>query len=158
MNPLKITASVIAVLQAENSLLSFCYDFRASLRKTPWSLSYVSEEIRNLRNILDSLEMLSERLEDRFDNVGEKIKIGHPLLNICDPDQGALASCLREVTFLESKILPWFSTSLAREGSKRRAFIQALGWQLKDRDASQSVERLRSHKLSLSLVLAADQV
>lgn len=52
MDPLSISASIVAILQATTTVISICYDFRACIK--------VIDEVKSLRNILETLEQLSQ--------------------------------------------------------------------------------------------------
>ena len=152
MDPLSISASIIAVLQATNSVVSICYDFRAALKKAPWSLTRIIEEVKDLRNVLETLDRIAETMNDR--PAGDTKR--QPIFRLlCEPDTGPLASCLRELTNLERKITS--SSCVGKAGFKGRAFIQAVTWQLKDHDATQCLERIERCKSSLALAITADE-
>lgn len=64
MDPLSISASIIALLQATSALISVCYDFRACIKNAPWSLTRVIDEVKSLRNILETLDRLTDSIEN----------------------------------------------------------------------------------------------
>lgn len=152
MDPLSISASIIAVLQATNSVVSLCYDFRAALKKAPWSLTRIIEDVKDLRGVLETLDRLVETTNDK---PGADAKKRPVFQLLCEPETGPLASCLRELAYLERKIAS--SSCVGKTGSKGRAFIQAVSWQLKDQDAMQCLERIERCKSSLALALTADE-
>jgi hypothetical protein len=152
MDPLSVTASIVAVLQAANKIISVCYDFRAALRNAPWSLTRVLEEAKDLRSVLETLEQLVE------DDISTFTRAKHrPAFELlCEPDKGPLAACLREMTTLESLI-----TSPKRGGkfgSRGRALIQSLAWTLKESDAILCLQRIERCKSTLNLAITADEV
>jgi hypothetical protein len=152
MDPLSITASIIAILQATNSIISICYDVKAALKQEPWSLTRIMDEVKDLRTVLETLERLASRLDDP-NSMDSKRK---PVLEIlCEPEMGPLARCIRELTFLEDKITS--SNRMGSSGTKRRAFLQAMGWQLKDQDAKLCLERIERCKSTLNLAITADE-
>ena len=57
MDPLSITASVIAIVQAVNKTVSICLSFRAALKESPARLVRLIDETRNLRDILEALQL-----------------------------------------------------------------------------------------------------
>ncbi|KAF2187576.1 hypothetical protein K469DRAFT_568733 [Zopfia rhizophila CBS 207.26] len=151
MDPLTITTGVITILQATTTLISVCYDFRAALKNAPWSLTRVIEELKSLRNILESLE---EHAQDLDQLVGSKKRPIFELLS--DHESGPLAICLRELHVLDEKI--GVSSYALAKGSKSAALVQALRWQLKDKDAKECLERIERCKTTLALALSGDQV
>lgn len=152
MDPLSLTASVIAVLQAANTIITVCYDFRAAVTKAPWSLTRILDEVRDLRTVLETLERLVERVDDP---ASPDFKRRPAFQLLCEPQTGPLASCLRELLSLEEKIRP--PSSAGKLGSKGRAFMQAISWQLKDRDATVCLERIERCKSTLNLAITADE-
>lgn len=150
MDPLSISASLIALLQATSSVISLCYDFRAVLTSSPWSLTRVIDEVKSLRNILETLEQLSR--SDSSDS--KSIMKRRPVFELlCDPGNGPLVRCERELRYLEEKII----APLGKGGGKRKALCQAMGWRLKDGDASECLERIERCKSTLALAISADE-
>src|SRR4051812_42084734 len=98
MDPLSVSASIIAVLQATSTVISVCYDFRSALKNAPWGLIKVIDEAKELRHVLEMLIMLAEQLEGADAEQERRL----PALRLlCEPEKGPLASCLREMTSLE---------------------------------------------------------
>ena len=54
MDPLSITASVIAVLQLTNSVMSICSNYRSTVKNAPNSLRRTIE-LTSLRDVLERL-------------------------------------------------------------------------------------------------------
>ncbi|OCL09904.1 hypothetical protein AOQ84DRAFT_403155 [Glonium stellatum] len=152
MDPLSITASIIAVLQATSSIVSVCYEFRAALKKSPWSLTCVMDETRDLRNVLENLEHLSKRL-DEPSVADAKRRRAFSLL--CDPNIGPLTRCHQELSFLENKIVS--SSGYGKADTKRRTFMQVIGWQLKECDVKLCLERIQKCKDTLLLAITTDE-
>lgn len=149
MDPFSLCANIITVLQATYDLISICYDFRAVLKQSPWSLSRALDEAVELRAILERLERLSRKHGVKYSHGSRSFEA------LCNSDQGPLAGCLHELSLLR-KLLD--APKLAgKEGTKRHALVQALGWRLKDADAKACFLRLERYKSSLNLALSADE-
>ena len=128
MDPLSVSTGVITILQATTAMISICYNFKAALRKTPWSLTRIIDELQCLRDILESLEKLAQEI-DQPSRVGKR-----PVFRLlCQPKDGPFVICLRELSFLEKEMK--CSSYAGIKGLKKKAALQALGWQLKDNDA-----------------------
>jgi hypothetical protein len=151
MDPLSISTGIITVLQATSTLISVCYNFRAALKSAPWSLTQVIEELKCLRNILESLEELAHTLDDP-----SRLSKRPVFELLSDPVNGPLVLCRRELSSLEKKIK--CSSYAGTTGLKRKAALQALGWQLRDRDAKECLERIERCKSILSIALTADEM
>ncbi|KAF8542732.1 hypothetical protein BDD12DRAFT_875826 [Trichophaea hybrida] len=134
MDPLSITASIIAVLQATNAIISVCYDYSAVVKGSSSELSRVTEEVKSLRNLLESVAQLAEKAESADSNAESQL----PTLKLfCKPDVGQLAS--------------------GQVGSKRRRLIHALGWLLKEGETKKTPENIERFKATLNLALTVDQ-
>ncbi len=58
MDPLSISASVITLIQATNGVIHLCFDYASTVKGASRAISGLLEEIKSLRNILESLERL----------------------------------------------------------------------------------------------------
>ncbi|KIV95467.1 hypothetical protein PV10_03121 [Exophiala mesophila] len=158
MDPLSVAASVIAVLQAANAIISVCYDFKAILRDgAPWGLGQVLGEMQDLRSVLESLVRLTEATSEKSSSSASSIAASHrrpPLELLCDPDRGPLVACARELKALDTLITSSFDS---RSGSKRRALMQAVGWQVKEKEVRMALERVTRCKNTLALAMTVDQ-
>ena len=154
MDPLSITASVIAVLQATNAVISVCYDYSSAIKGSSWELTKVIEEVRSLRNVLESLEQLARKAESG----GSMAEVRLPTLKLlCDNvGHGApLTNCLLDLESLRTRLSsPSWS---GPDGSKRKAIVQAMTWPLKEGDTRKTLESIGRFKETLSLALDADQ-
>ena len=154
MDPLSITASIIAVLQATNAIISICYDYSSSVKQSNWQLPKVIEEVKGLRNVLETLEPLAKTAESTDPGRGSRL----PTLKLlCLPTAGRslLLDCLEELNVLKDRLSPpsWAGS----DGSKRRVLVQAIGWPLKERDTKTVLDNIGRYKATLTLAITADQ-
>lgn len=159
MDPLSVAASVIAVLQAANAIISVCYDFKAILRDgAPWGLSQVLGEILDLRSVLESLVRLTEASSEKLTSSSSSSFVANqrrpPFELLCEPGRGPLVACARELKALDVLITSNFD---GRSGSKRRALMQAVGWQIKEKEVRMALERVSRCKTTLVLAMTVDQ-
>ena len=153
MDPLSITASIVAVLQATSAVISVCYDYSAAIKGAPWELSKVTDELKGLRDVLESLAKLSKAAADADPAAQSRL----PALELlCDPkaNGGPLAACLDEINGLKAKLSP--PSWSGKDGSKRQALIKALGWPLKAKDTQRSLENISRFKGTLNVALTSD--
>jgi hypothetical protein len=156
MDPLSVTASIIACLQAANAVVSVCLDYRAALNQAPWGLAKAIEEIRDLRNVLESVECLADQSNSQSVQVNSDKKRQWTSLELLCSDHGPLQHCAAELSRLEKKLCaPKWTQSL---GKKRKALIQAVGWQVRDSDMKESLKTLGRYKATITLALTADEV
>lgn len=158
MDPLSISVSIIAVLQAANAVISICYDYRAAVKDSSWELPRVTEEVKSLRSVLETLESLAFNATSGNDpDAGSRL----PTLQLLcrartgNNEGGLLAMCLEELNNLEKRLAPpkWAGPV----GSKKMALAQALRWPLKESDTKKALESLGRFRDMLTLALTADQ-
>ena len=148
---LAVAASVIAVLQITNSVISICYDYSAAANGTSWELPRLVSELENLRNVLQRLEPLAKQAD--FSLALPDIKTP-AFVELCKPN-GPLPLCCREIESLEAALkTPDWSAGF---GPRRKALVQALRWPLKKKDTEKALERVRRLRETLSFALNADQ-
>ncbi|CCD47337.1 similar to ankyrin repeat domain-containing protein 29 [Botrytis cinerea T4] len=97
MDPLSLSASLIAVLQITGSLISFCYDYRQGVKHASKEIVQISDELNSLRDILDSLLKIAERAES---NGFSQLSTFELLLK----DDGPLFVCKTELEKLRGKL------------------------------------------------------
>ena len=152
MDPLSITASVIAVLQAAEAVISVCCDYRSAVKGSSWEVPRVLDEVRALRNVLRTLEDLADKAEAPSSDDKSRLPA---LKSLCDPDTGILIKCRTELNHLNTKLTPpeW----IGRAGSKRRGFVQALTWPLKKGDTEKVLASIERFKSTINVAVATDQ-
>ncbi|KAL8780876.1 MAG: hypothetical protein Q9213_006266 [Squamulea squamosa] len=147
---LGLTASIVAVLQITQSVLSVCYDYSAALKGASWELTKAKDELEGLRSVLQALEPLMREAEatDPADNT----KL--PTLEaLCRP-RGVLQACVAEMQQLEKKLKgPGWSKHL---GPRRKAFLQSLRWPLQEDETRKALERIARFRDTLGFALDVD--
>lgn len=156
MDPLSAAASILAILQVTSKVVSICYDYRAAAKDSSWELPRVIEEVKSLRNVLETLEKLAHEME----GPGADARARLPTLQIlCKPrtgDEGGLLDmCFEELNRLRDKLTPpkWMGPT----GSKRQAIGQVLRWPLNKTDTIKMLETIGRFRDLLTLALTADQ-
>jgi len=113
------------------------------MRKIPWTLIQVIEEVRDLRNVIEAVQSAL----DKEDSSGEKT---NSLEEIVEP---AIAMCLAELRALEVRIRPEHVSALLESTSK--LLLRSTIWRLKANDASESIASLQRCKASLNLAISS---
>src|ERR1700761_8076186 len=99
MDPLSITASIIAVLQVANTIISVCYQCKSVVKGSPWALTQTIAELQDLRHVLETLDRLAE------ENDGSPAPTKKRSLELlCEPESGPLTTCRRELQHLSRLI------------------------------------------------------
>lgn len=151
MDPLSITVASIAILQACNSILNICYNTRAIIRNKPWCLSRIQDEVRELRAVLEDIFQLA--IDD--DNLKEHHR-EHTSLRLLAQSQtsrGPLVLCLEDLHMLEDKLLAKYTND---PRTKIHAVMQAISWDLSEREIKPIIDRLARSKATLNLVTSAN--
>ena len=152
MDPLSITAGVIAVLQAAEAVISVCCDYRSAIKGSSWEVPRVLEEVRALRNVLRTLEELADKAETPSSDSKSRL----PALKLlCGPDTGILTKCRTELNDLAKKLTPpeWIGPA----GSKRKGLVQALSWPLKKGETEKVLASIERFKSTINVAVATDQ-
>jgi hypothetical protein len=152
MDPLSVTASIIAVILATSAVVSICYDYSSAVEGSSWELLKVIDEVRGLRNVLESLEQLARKAGSTKVEAESRLP---SLRLLSEPGTGLLAKCLTELADLDKKLRPpgWSGPA----GSRRRALVQASGWPLKKGAVEKSLVNIGRLKETISLAITADE-
>ena len=148
---LALAASVIAVLQITQSVISVCYDYSAAAKGTSWEVPQVLAELESLRDVLQRLEPLAKEAEYADPTVKTRLPT---LALLCGPG-GLLENCFKEVKRLDGGLKPPGWTD--RFGPRRTAFAQALRWPFKESETRKTLEKIGRFKDTLTLTITADQ-
>jgi hypothetical protein len=135
MDPLSITASVIAVLGLAHKISILCLDLH-SLKSARQELNRVLDEVESLRTILQGLARLESGQSSNFKTVNKS--------------DGPLARCQTELQNLLAD-LQKLKLSNSRFG------LDTIVWALNEKDLARSLDRLGRAKQDLQLALSVDQ-
>jgi hypothetical protein len=149
MEGFSAAANVITVIQAANAVINICYNFRAALKKSPWALTRVLEEVTALRSVLERIELSVSS------DQGPSVCDSKALQVACSSVSGPLPTCLSALSHLEGIL----SSSMSPSGraSKFHALAQAVTWQLKDDEFIAILGRIERCKSTLSLAISTEE-
>ncbi|KAA6409051.1 MAG: vegetative incompatibility het-e-1 [Lasallia pustulata] len=146
-----LAASIVAILQITNSVISVCHGYGAAAKDAPWELSKVNAEMESLRNVLQTLQLLAEQAGFASPSAGTRLPT---FALLCGP-RGLLNCCLEEVRRLDERLkAPSWSDGF---GPKRKAFIQALRWPLNKAKTTKALDDISRYRSILNLAITADQ-
>ena len=141
MDPVSVTASVIAIIQISGSIVSICYDYRNSVREAVKEATRITEEVKGLQDILDRLLKLAEL----------DIAQGSPRLQVLEQlaqPGGILPRCQEHLISLRFKLGP---------EKKSKSVWSALKWPLTEKDLQKALNNISTAKATISLALITDQ-
>ncbi|KAI1766827.1 hypothetical protein GGR53DRAFT_180620 [Hypoxylon sp. FL1150] len=153
MDPLSITVSSIALLQACSAVLNICYNAYEILKDRPGAISKVQDEVRGLRGVLEDLFQLA--IDDEKSNGYHGRKPALKVLAQSQAEKGPLVLCSEDLGALEKILLAKFSK---QPEDKFRAVLQAVSWTLTEKEIKPVLERLARSKAALNLAISADEV
>ena len=148
MDGFSAAANIITVIQAANTVISICYDFRAALKKSPWALTRVLDELSDLRSVLENLENLYNSSTPPSPSGTAKSPTSQKSIS------GPLSTCLAALNHLEGLL---GSSLLTRRNSKWQALTEAVTWQFKDNEILEILNRIERCKSTLKLDIAAHE-
>ena len=115
------------------------------MRKIPRTLIQIIDEVRDLRNLIETIESVLVK-NDSSNQPG----ISKRLVDSIKP---VMASCLAELRAVERRIQPKDVETLL--GSKRKALLQTLTRRLKGDEVKESILGLQRCKTSLNLAISS---
>ena len=141
MDPLSITASIIAVIQLTGSVVSAVYNYRKDVKSAPEDAAIIVQDLIGFSQILEKLLHIIEQ---------EKSTKQTRLASLKDLVQpgGPLESCQKTLEHLNAKLQPengW------------RAIKQSLIWPLKKDYIKKTLDEIATAKATIGVALAIDQ-
>ena len=141
MDPLSITASIIAVIQLTGSIVSAVYSYRRGIKNAPEGAVKIIQDLTGLSQVLEELLQLIER--ERSNKTSRLTS----LEGLVGPD-GPLESCQKTLQTLNRLLQPengW------------RAVKQSMVWPLKKDYITNALDEIATAKVTIGLALTVDQ-
>lgn len=138
-DPLSVTASVIAVVDASTKVALLCSQYYKDVKNAQKDIARLESEITNLKDVSKSVQKLLDGPN------GAKLEASQSL-------HGALEESLSQLETLEAKLKP----SKHRKAMKKFGW-RALKWPFEGKDVDKAVQDLRRHAQIVSLALQVDQ-
>lgn len=152
MDPLSITAGLIAVIQTANKALSLCLTFRTALKESPSGLTRTIDEVRNLRNIFEALQL---GLDGKTDTLAGA-DVGVVYEKVRDSVSGILPHSQDILDELEQRLSSPLPAALAPVSAISRVSAAAR-WYLIEPEVKSCLDRLEKCKTRLILALSVHQ-
>jgi hypothetical protein len=139
MDPLSVTASVIAVLQITNSVLVACYRLKEQIKEAENEISEIIDESDQLASILEAInEILKENPES---------EIVFASLAVEEDGKGPLMSIKAALLELNDKLAPL----------KKRGIKSKLLWPFESKNFQKLLASIQNQKSTLLLALQSCQ-
>ncbi len=151
MDPLSVTASIIATIQIADRIITTCKSYITTVRDAPNDLLAIVIEVGSVKCVLELLDALVSNVPDSSSDVS-------CILQQLKGDHGPLEECMKALQALGS-LLPEHTESVSN--GKRRKIILSLShlaWPLKESKARKLLEDIGRYKATISLALTTETV
>ena len=146
-DPLSATASIIAVLQLTQEVLTGARKLYQGIKNASREVSELIEELTAFGVVLERLKVISHNAQQTAANGGSNNLKGDgplPMLKTM-MENGALSSCYSELQVFKSKI---------NENSR----LKSVKWPFQKGEAKIMIDRLRNLKSMLDTAISTDQL
>ncbi|KAH7009774.1 hypothetical protein EDB80DRAFT_610302, partial [Ilyonectria destructans] len=147
MDPLSIAASIFAVVQIADRVISLCKFYLELSRDAPSDLRVILIEASALRTILDNIQFLASSGH------------GPTTLNTLTGNDGPIEGCRRTLDQLNGLFSSDYLHQTSGNRSRRRkvkATLTTLAWPFKESSARKLLVEVVQHKTTLNLALTVD--
>ena len=148
MDPLSVSASIIAVVGIAGKIISACKAYISTLRDAPDDLRTIFVNISSLKAILETI--------DFFVVHGANKALAQNFQVLAGPDS-PIEGCRQRLADLE-ELIPQTQTNPRKRKKHRDNLLAQLAWPLKEAKARKLLADIEQYKSSLSLALSADVV
>ena len=142
MEGLAGTASIIAVIQVADIILTLCGNCALAVKDTKKDIEHLTTEVASLGNVL-------KRVDDMAKSDAMKLYTSHSVAEELD---GIIRGCRSTLCELKVQLDPGKSHKLMSHFG-----IRALKWPFKSKDVINIIETLNRHKCTITLALNLDQ-
>lgn len=145
MDPLSLTASVIAVLQISGAVITALYEYRNGVKDASKDAARIIEELISLRNVLESLLRAVEREESTTES--SRLPTFQELLR----PNGELERCRADLESISEKL------DADKKVSAWKSVKRSLVWPFKEKEIEKLLENVQRAKSTLNFALSVDQ-
>jgi hypothetical protein len=140
MDPLSLTANLIAVIDTTGKLISYCYQYQSGVRHASQDAKKIRVEVTGL---LGTLQRLLSILEDEEEHQTARL----PTLQALAQPDGLLTECQTELTSLMARMKP-------KTGWDK--IQSSLVWPLQKGDVKEALDRIHRITNGLNLALTTE--
>jgi len=140
MDPLSLTASLIAVIETSGQIISCCYKYQSGVRHAAKDAKKISTEVTGLLGTLQRLLSIAQDEEER-----QTARL--PTLQALAQPDGLLTECQTELTSLIAKVKP-------KTGWDK--IQSSLVWPLQKGEVKEALDRIHRITNGLNLALTTE--
>jgi len=137
MDPLSSVASVIAVVQISERILTLCCEYAVAVKDAKGDIDRLNSEVTALFDVLKRVKYMAE---------GPDATTLTALNALAKP----IAQCSSELLALRARLDPTRKTM-------NRLGLRSLKWPFKSKDVNKIIEVLQRYKTTINMALNADQ-
>ena len=152
MDPLSITASLIAVLQISGTVITALYGYRTSVKSASSDAARIISELNGLRGVLESLLQAIEKENSRVAPGGGESRLA-TLQTLAQPS-GDLELCKADLEAASMKLGCYAAPDSVSDWKKVK---RALEWPFKEKDVTKLLMSMQRAKSTMHLALSVDQ-
>jgi hypothetical protein len=146
MDPLSITASVVAIVQIASTIISVCKDYVTTVANAPKDLRTILIQVGSVKCILETLELLISRGGDEVSIILQKLQ----------NSDGPLDGCKQALIALNN-LFPT-EAECSKDGKRRKVLssLRNLAWPLKESKARKLLKDIGQYKTTISVALTTE--
>ena len=146
MDPISLTASVIAMIQLAEQIISVCTDYIISIKEAPRTLRTVAIEVGSIKCVLEVLQMSISTNNDDYSAIMDKFR----------SSDSPLLACRRALERLEKLLPPTSFTNADGKRAKCVPSLVTLQWPFKEKRVKELLEDIGRYKATISLTLTVE--
>jgi Fungal N-terminal domain of STAND proteins len=139
MDPLSCAASVIALIQISDGILSLCREYALGVRDAREDIRRLDNEVRALCDVMKRVDKMTQSSD------ATRLQASKSLAD-------TMMVCLSDLNSIKSRLDPGRGRKVIN-----RVGLRALKWPFKSKDVVKIIEALDRHKGTISLALHVDQ-
>jgi hypothetical protein len=142
MDGISAAASIIAVIQISEQIISLCRTYYSEVRDAKKNIQRLREEMTSLQTVLTKVADLA--------NAPNSAKLS--TLSLLNQPDGPVRQCMMELITIAAKLNPGQGKDTMKQFG-----LRALKWPFSSKDVDKAITTIERHKATFNLALAADQ-
>ena len=148
MDPLSLTASLIAVLQISGTIISALYEYRTCVKDASKDAARVTQELNGLRSVLESILQAVEKEQARPNSSGlSRLSTFEALTQ----RNSELERCREDLESISKKL------GADRDVSSWKTVGRSLVWPFKTKEIDKLLQGVQRAKSTMNFALSTDQ-
>jgi hypothetical protein len=146
MDPVSLTASIVAFLQLTDQSIKACRNCIDAVENAPKDMQMILGEAISLRAIVESMAAANAENDTT-----------KPFRHLFD-NPGPVDACQKGLVALESLLPPHINRAQGSQGQRRKITFAELAWPLKESKARKLLAEITQHKSTMLLAMTGDMM